>query len=346
MPFQKFVFLIVLVGFIHVILFKLLLDCYRLDYQQRYKAYIRPVFGKVKISKIKYSDVKSFYFSIIKDKNLSFSSVCGINIVLNAIFKLAVRDGIIRTNPCENILPEFRGVAKKAEKVYALTVEEQNKFIDYVSNSDVYRHYLPIFAVMLGTGCRIGEVSALCWGDIDFNENIIKIRRTLHYKTSENGKCEYHMNSTKTKSGERDIPMLKEVRKILMAEKKRQLKEGMADMEVDGIKGFVFVTRAKHPYTSDILNSAIKRTCTAINKQEKKIAKKEGRKPFVIRNFTSHTFRHTFATRLCENETNLKAIQDIMGHNDIKTTMNIYAEATREVKQRSMDSLDGKFKLI
>ena len=131
-----------------------------------------------------------------------------------------------------------------------------------------------------------------------------------------------------------------------MAEKKRQLKEGMADMEVDGIKGFVFVTRAKHPYTSDILNSAIKRTCTAINKQEKKIAKKEGRKPFVIRNFTSHTFRHTFATRLCENETNLKAIQDIMGHNDIKTTMNIYAEATREVKQRSMDSLDGKFKLI
>jgi integrase len=57
--------------------------------------------------------------------------------------------------------------------------------------------------VMFGTGCRVGELGALTWDDIDFNENIIKIRKTLHYKIYESGKCEYHINKAKTRAGER-----------------------------------------------------------------------------------------------------------------------------------------------
>ncbi len=55
-----------------------------------------------------------------------------------------------------------------------------------------------------------------------------------------------------------------------------------------------------------------------------------------------HNLRHTFCTRLCENETNLKIIQDIMGHKDISTTMEIYAEATKEAKAHSFANLNGK----
>jgi len=65
-----------------------------------------------------------------------------------------------------------------------------------------------------------------------------------------------------------------------------------------------------------VLNHAIKRICADYNKEEKKNAKRDGREPVLIRNFTCHNIRHTFATRICENETNLKAIQDIMGHKD------------------------------
>lgn len=53
-----------------------------------------------------------------------------------------------------------------------------------------------------------------------------------------------------------------------------------------------------------------------------------------------------FCTRFCENETNLKVIQDIMGHADITTTMNIYAEATKEKKQQAMANLNGKIKIM
>lgn len=52
--------------------------------------------------------------------------------------------------------------------------------------------------------------------------------------------------------------------------------------------------------------------------------------------------RHTFCTRLCENESNLKVIQSIMGHSDITTTMDIYAEATQEKKQEIVANLQGK----
>ena len=61
----------------------------------------------------------------------------------------------------------------------------------------------------------------------------------------------------------------------------------------------------------------------------------------VIPDFSAHHLRHTFYTRLCENETNLKVIMDIMGHADISTTMDIYAECTKEKKKQVMTNIEG-----
>ena len=78
------------------------------------------------------------------------------------------------------------------------------------------------------------------------------------------------------------------------------------------------------------------------NEEEIKNAKAEKREPFLIPQFTAHQLRHTFCTRFCENESNLKVIQAIMGHADITTTMDIYAEASPEKKQEIMTNLQGK----
>ena len=83
----------------------------------------------------------------------------------------------------------------------------------------------------------------------------------------------------------------------------------------------------------------------AYNEEEKKQAKKEKREPILIPHFSVHNLRHTFCTRFCENETNIKVIQEIMGHSDISTTMNIYAEATESKKQDSFKNLVGKMKI-
>ena len=74
-------------------------------------------------------------------------------------------------------------------------------------------------------------------------------------------------------------------------------------------------------------------------------ATKEHRQPILIPHFTCHSLSHTFCTRFCENETDLKIIQEIMGHADIGTTMNIYNEATKERKQASFPRLEGKIKI-
>ena len=77
-------------------------------------------------------------------------------------------------------------------------------------------------------------------------------------------------------------------------------------------------------------------------KEEIEKAEKEDREPLIIPHFSAHHLRHTFCTRLCENESNLKVIQSIMGHSDITTTMDIYAEATQEKKQEIVANLQGK----
>ena len=84
---------------------------------------------------------------------------------------------------------------------------------------------------------------------------------------------------------------------------------------------------------------AIKRISSAYNATEEVEAKKEHREPVLVPDFSAHSLRHTFCTRLCERETNLNIIQSIMGHKDIQTAMDIYAEATEEKKQETFEHL-------
>ena len=90
------------------------------------------------------------------------------------------------------------------------------------------------------------------------------------------------------------------------------------------------------------INRTIRSICADYNKEEESKAKEENRDPVLLPKFSCHILRHTFCTRFCENETNLKVIQEIMGHADISTTMDVYAEATQEKKKESIAStLDG-----
>jgi len=83
----------------------------------------------------------------------------------------------------------------------------------------------------------------------------------------------------------------------------------------------------------------------ASTREELEAAKKERREPKLLPHFTAHNIRHTFCTRFCENEMNIKVIQEIMGHANISTTMNIYNEATMKKKKESFENLEGKIKI-
>ena len=108
---------------------------------------------------------------------------------------------------------------------------------------------------------------------------------------------------------------------------------------IDGMSNFIFTNRFGSPHNPAAINRAIKRIVDAHNAEEEVAAKKEKREPIIIPKFSCHIFRHTFASRFCENETNIKVIQEVMGHADVSTTMNIYAEVNNEVTRTAIENL-------
>ena len=136
--------------------------------------------------------------------------------------------------------------------------------------------------------------------------------------------------------------MLSEVKEALKAEWEKQKIIGFNESVVDGFTGFIFQNRFGEPLSPHNVNRTIDRICKSYIEDETVLADREGREPLLIRHFSSHNLRHTFCTRFCENENNIKVIQEIMGHADIETTLNIYAEATKEKKKEAFANLEGK----
>ncbi|MCI5969621.1 MAG: tyrosine-type recombinase/integrase, partial [Oscillospiraceae bacterium] len=164
-------------------------------------------------------------------------------------------------------------------------------------------------------------------------------------RQQDSGKCEYHITTPKTKTGIRIIPMLSEVKDALLEEYEKQSKSGFNKTVIDGYSGFIFKNRFGTVFSPHSINRVIASIIALHNELETEKAKAENREPELLPHFSVHNLRHTFCTRFCENETNIKVIQEIMGHADITTTMDIYNEATLDKKKESFANLEGKIKL-
>ena len=319
-------------------------DSTKSGYIYTYNHFVRKDFGKKKIADIKYSDVVQYYLYLLKDKEIALGTLDSIHCLLHPTFELAVRDDIIRKNPTTGAMKEVNRRSGKNRGIrHALTIEQQRAFMNYIANSPVYYHWWPLFTFLLGTGCRIGEAIALRWDDLDFKNKMITINHSIaNYKSEEKNKCVSTLSTPKTEAGIRTIPMLDVVYDALKLEEEDQQENGFNETVIDGVSGFVFQNRFGNILNQQAVNSAIKRIVTNYNNEEEITAAREKRNPLILPYFSCHILRHTFATRLCEQETNLKVIQSIMGHRNIETTMDIYAEATDKKKKESFENLSVK----
>lgn len=136
--------------------------------------------------------------------------------------------------------------------------------------------------------------------------------------------------------------MMDTVYEALQKELKNQQENGFNETEIDGMKGFVFTNRFGNVHNPQAINRAIKRIYESYNAEEVVNAVKEHRNPVLLPHFSCHHLRHTFCSRFCENETNLKIIQSVMGHASIETTMDIYAEVVDEKKTEAIQKLAYK----
>ncbi len=318
------------------------------SYLYTYDHYVRDTFGKKRIADIKYSDVLQFYYYLLNEVKISLGTLDTVHCLLHPTFQLAVRDEIIRNNPTDGVMKEISRESSKNRGIrHALTVEQQRAFMEYIANHPIYYHWWPMFTVLLGTGCRIGEALGLRWQDLDYDKRTININHSLsYYQKPESNKSVLRISKPKTEAGIRTIPMLDIVKDAFEMLYEEQLENGFNESEIDGMSGFIFCNRFGTVPNPQTVNHTIKRIANSYNADEVVRAKKERRDPIILPNFSCHHLRHTFCTRLCENETNLKVIQSIMGHRNIETTMDIYAEATEEKKQESFENLAAKLDIF
>jgi integrase len=322
----------------------------RTNYTYMYNHFVRETFGKKKIGDVKYSDVLAFYQYLIKEEEMQINTLDTIHSVLHPTFQMAVRDNIIRSNPSDGVMKKLKKLPGKNHGVrHALTPEQQRAFIKYIEEEPEFYHWMPLFKFLLGTGCRVGEAIGIRWEDIDFDKRIISINHSLVYYSrtyKDHACCSFGVSLPKTEAGIRTIPMLDSVYEALKLELEDQQEYGFNKTVIDGMTGFVFMNRFGNVQNPEGINRAIRRICENYNAREEVNAARENRKPLLLPHFSCHHLRHTFCSRLCENETNLKVIQSVMGHASIETTMDVYAEVTDAKKAEELMALSKKWDMF
>ncbi len=309
------------------------------NYKYMYTMFVEPDFGKRKIVDLKRSDIRCFYNYLADERHVQINTIDCIHTVLHQVLELGVEDDYLRYNPSDNALKELKKARNfEVTKRRALTVPEQELFEAYLSRQGQYHRWYPIFIIMLWTGMRVGEVTGLRWCDIDLEDDTISVNHTLVYYDKRNDeRCTFAINTPKTAAGERIIPMLPKVKEAFLMEKQYQEECGLESRAVvDGYRDFIFINRFGNVQHQGTLNKALSRIVRDCNFE---ILDKPHKKDTVILpKFSNHSLRHTFTTRMCEAGVNLKVMQEILGHADAETTMDIYAEATKELKKSELNS--------
>lgn len=319
------------------------------NYKYTYELYVKPVFGRLKLRNIKRSDVRRFYIDLLERKALSLSTLDNVHSVLHQVLQIAVDDDIIRKNPSDNMIRELRMVnGDDSEKREALTMEQQNLFLDYMLNNPRYTHWYPIFFIMLNTGMRLGEITGLRHCDIKTDrrtkKKYISVNHTLVYFSHnrfEKKGCSFRINTPKTKAGIREIPVSDSVESAFEMEREYQKTTGITcQVSIDGYTDFVFLNQHGNVHNGNTLNSALQRIIRDCNSE---ILDKKGMNSdtVLLPHFSCHVLRHTFATRAAESGVLApKTLQMLLGHTDITTTFNIYVSCNEQVKRVEITALE------
>lgn len=276
--------------------------------------------GARSIDTIKPSDAKEWALRM-KENGYAYKTINNYKRSLKASFYLAIQDDYVRKNPFDFALNTV--IEDDTTPREALTEEQEEKLLSFVKSDRTYHKYHDAIVLLLKTGLRISEFCGLTVSDLDFENRIINVDHQL----LRNKEVGYYIETPKTKSGVRQVPMSDEACRIFQ----KVLEErGKAEtIVIDGYSDFVFLNQKGYPMTGAYYTSTFGNLVRKYNKSH------EDKLP----NITPHILRHTFCTRLANRNMNPKSLQYIMGHSNISITLNLYAHASLDGVKAEMVSL-------
>ena len=274
--------------------------------------------GAKPIDSVKLSDAKEWAIRM-KKKGIAYKSISNYKRTLKASFYIAIQDDLIRKNPFSFKLSEV--IEDDTEPKVPLTPAQEESFLSFAQNDKVYQKYYDELIILLGTGLRISELCGLTDTDIDFENRIINVDHQL-LRSAETG---YYIETPKTKSGIRQIPMSEKAYEAFNRVLKRR--RGAKAVTIDGYSNFLFLNRDGYPKTATNYDGMFRGLAKKYNKYHEEALPKV---------MTPHTLRHTFCTNMANAGMNPKALQYIMGHSNITMTLNYYAHATFDSAKTEM----------
>ncbi|EGQ3120957.1 site-specific integrase [Staphylococcus pseudintermedius] len=274
-------------------------------------------FGTYPIQSIKKRDYQRF----VDDMSLQYSKnyVDSIVASTNMIFKYAYDMKLIKVLPSEGIKrPKKKRTVEELEDTEIhkkfLEKDELFEFLQVAKYNHSPQNSFEVFTTLAYTGMRAGELLALKWADIDFENNTINITKT--YYNPNNNKKKYQILTPKTESSIGKISVDPNVIKMLR-EYKINVQANWKD-ELYEDNNFVFTDNNGYPLVIKKLQLWIKAILKKTN---------------INKNISTHSFRHTHCALLIEAGVHIKEIQERLRHKDINTTMNIYAKITNSYKK-------------
>lgn len=293
----------------------------KINYENMWDIHVKNELGNIKVVQLRPSHIKTFY-NKMSEQGYANNTIKYIHTLLYPALELAVDDDIIRKNPAKNTLSGDYGEAPKEKDI--LTMEQQERLFAFVCGSPVYNVYIPMLTVMLELGLRCGELIGLTWSDIDMEKKEVSVNHQLIYKDFGDG-YKFHINSPKTKAGNRIIPMSQAVQRAFTEQKKINFMLGRHSIEeIEGCSDFIFLAKTGRPLMPSAVNNVLYNIIDAYNKAESGKAEKERRTPALLPKISSHSLRHTACTNMAKYGMNIKILQYIMGHAHSDVTMDVY----------------------
>ena len=277
------------------------IEGYRDDVKNRLKPYI----GGIRVPDLSPRHIRQ-WFGQMQEKGLSAKSIQNVYRLLHCAYEYAIENDIVDKNPCK---PKPPTVKKKSMEAY--TEEEIKDILAKAKDTNAYL----MLIILFNTGLRRGELLGLRWSDIDLDKKTMFIQNNL---VSADGKV--YEKDPKSESGKREIPLSDALVQVLKEARDK-------DIEAFGEKyasaGYVIHLPNGDPYKPD-----------SISQKWKRFAKSNG-----IRYLKLHGIRHTVASQMIHKNVNCKTVQAIMGHADIKVTLDTYAHPYKEDEKAAIDML-------
>jgi len=285
------------------------------NYERQIKRNLLPELGNIKLKDFSPAKITAFF----KERTLAPATCRKVYVIMQSIFARAVEQGFLKETPCTKavILPKDKSPKEKKPFLDECQAKELLKM------TEEYSQFNTIIKVLLYTGMRSGECLALRWKDLDFENKTIHIENTL---TDVGGK--HWLQPPKTARSNRYIGMSDTLIELFTEHRKHYEEKVEYLGELFQHPEMIFTSESGNFVDRSFLNLQFRRFVKGTS----------------FEFATLHTLRHCNATLLINSGIDLKIVSELLGHSDVSTTANVYADVLDSSKAKVADLISLKLK--